>query len=97
MVTPANDVDLAVGTGLATIDVERVDHVTGLPHVPAQDDTAVFQSEEHWAFQRTRLVNLQTYRLAEVVAADAEILAHNLNLLQAEGGIYPTQCRPKHT
>ena len=95
MLIPGNDVDLAAGTGLATIDVERIDPITGLPHPaaqgqPAEFDTAAFQSEEHWAYKRTRLVNVQTYKTAQVEAVRLEIMYHSMNLLQAAGGEYPT-------
>ena len=106
VLNPGNDVDLAAGTGLATIDVEQIDPITGLPHPPAQGqpaqfDTAAFQSEEHWAYKRTRLVNVQTYKTAQVEAVRLEIMYHNMNLLQAEGGEYPTHNvggnDPEHT
>ena len=39
---------------------------------------------------RTRLVNVQTFKTAQVEAVRLEIMYHSMNLLQAAGGEYPT-------
>ena len=97
MLVPATNVDLGAffdNIRQSTIAITRINPGTGLPHAPPQQDEVLYQSEDHWLRVRDTLANTLTHANARVVAARAAVLAHQLNLVEAQAGAFPTNNIP---